>query len=104
LLFFEPETSTEHIARYYFRSEYLLLRNLPLQALEILARLDTPDLDPEQKRRVWYKIAIAQRMSHNYEGAAATIDRLIEHYPNREEFTRLKRRNLEQLMAEQSLD
>lgn len=103
LLFFEPETGAEHFSRYYYRSEYLLLRNLPLQALEILARIDTPDLDHEQKRRVWYKIAIAQRMSHNYEGAATTIDRLIEHYPNREEFTRLKRRNHEQLLAEQAM-
>jgi len=103
LLFFEPETGAEHFSRYYYRSEYLLLRNLPLQALEILARIDTPDLDHEQKRRVWYKIAIAQRMSHNYEGAAMTIDRLIEHYPNREELTRLKRRNHEQLVAEQAM-
>jgi tetratricopeptide (TPR) repeat protein len=103
LLYFEPETSAEHFARYYYQAEYLVLHNRPLQALEILARLDTPDLESEQKLRVWYKIAIAQRMAQNYAGADATLERLIQHFPGRDELVRLKRRNHEQFIAEQSL-
>jgi len=103
LLYFEPETGAEHFARYYYQAEYHILSNRPIQALEILARLDTPDLEAPQKQRVWYKIAIAQRMAHNYAGANETLDRLVQHTPGREEFARLKRRNYEQFIESQSL-
>ncbi|HKW15288.1 MAG TPA: tetratricopeptide repeat protein [Candidatus Krumholzibacteria bacterium] len=103
LLCFEPETGEEHFARYYYQAEYHLLSNRPLQALEILARLDTPDLETAHKQRVWYKIAVAQRMTHNYEGAGETLDRLVEQFPGREDFARLKRRNQEQFIETQSL-
>lgn len=103
LLYFEPETGAEHFARYYYQAEYHILSNRPIQALEILARLDTPDLEAAQKQRVWYRIAIAQRMAHNYAGANETLDRLVQHTPGREDFARLKRRNHEQFIEAQSL-
>jgi tetratricopeptide (TPR) repeat protein len=103
LLYFEPETGEEHFARYYFQAEYHLLCNRPIQALEILARLDTPDLGAAHRQRVWYKIAVAQRMMHNYAGASETLDRLVENFPARDEFARLKRRNHEQFIEHQSL-
>jgi tetratricopeptide (TPR) repeat protein len=103
LLYFEPETSAEHFARYYYQAEYHILCNRPLQALEILARLDMPGLEPEQKRRVWYKIAVSQRMTQNFAGAGETLDRLVQQFPDREDLARLKRRNQEQFIAEQSL-
>ena len=104
LLHFQPETGLEHFARYYYQAEYHALRNQPLQALEILARLDTPDMDDEQRPRVWLRIAICQRMIHNYAGASETLDRLIQRFPDRPEYARLKRRNQEQFLSEQSLE
>jgi len=103
LLSFEPATGEEHFARYYFQAEYHLLCNRPMQALEILARLDTPGLESGQKQRVWFKIASAQRTIHNYSGASETLNRLIQAFPDREDYTRLKRRNSEQLVESQSL-
>jgi len=103
LLCFEPGTGAEYFARYYYQAEYHALRNLPLQALEILAKLDTPDLDDEHRQRVWFKIAACQRMLHNYAGANDTLSRLVEHFPDHPEYARLKRRNHEQFLAEQSL-
>jgi tetratricopeptide (TPR) repeat protein len=103
LLYFEPETGEEHFARYYYQAEYHILSNRPLQALEILARLDTPALETAHKQRVWYKIAVAQRMIHNFAGAGETLDRLVEQFPGREDFARLKRRNQEQFIETQSL-
>jgi hypothetical protein len=102
LLRFEPETGAEHFARYYFQAEYEALRNRPLQALEILARLDTPDLGDDQRRRVWFKIAVCQRMTRNFAGANDTLQRLVDRFPNQTEYARLKRHNHEQLLAEQS--
>jgi tetratricopeptide (TPR) repeat protein len=103
LLHFEPETGEELSARYYYQAEYHRLSNRPLQALEILARLDTPDLAGEQKRRIWYKIAIAQRMTDNFAGAAETLDRLVQHFPGRDDLERLRRRNQEQFIEQQSM-
>jgi len=103
LLYFEPETGAEHFARYYYQAEYHILSNRPIQALEILARLDTPGLEAAQRQRVCYKIAVAQRMTHNYAGANETLDRLVQHAPGREDFARLKRRNHEQFIESQSL-
>jgi hypothetical protein len=103
LLYFEPETGEEHIARYYYQAEYHLMCNRPIQALAILARLDAPGLDPAHQQRVWYKIAVAQRMTHNYEGAGKTLERLVQQFPGREDFARLKRRNQEQFIEGQSL-
>ncbi|HEX6791807.1 MAG TPA: hypothetical protein VF247_10900 [Candidatus Krumholzibacteria bacterium] len=103
LLYFTPQTSEEHFSRYYYQAEYHLMSNRPLQALEILARLDTPDLSDDDRSRVWYKIVIAQRMTHNYAGAASTLERLVEHFPGREDLLRLKRRNHEQFIESQSL-
>jgi tetratricopeptide (TPR) repeat protein len=102
LLYFEPQTGEEHFARYYYQAEYHILCNRPLQALEILARLDTPDVATAQKQRLWYRIAIAQRMTHNYAGASETLERLVKHFPDRDEFARLRRRNQEQFIEEQS--
>ena len=104
LLCFEPETGAEHLARYYFEAEYHALRNRPLQALEILARLDTPALGDNDRRRVWYKIAVCQRMTRNFAGANDTLVRLVEHFPDQPEYARLKRRNHEQFLAEQSCE
>ena len=84
LLCFEPQTGEEHFARYYYEAEYHILSNRPIQALEILARLDTPDLGSVQKLWVWYKIAVAQRMTHNFAGAGETLERLVEKFPGRE--------------------
>ncbi|HET6349152.1 MAG TPA: hypothetical protein VFH88_08720 [Candidatus Krumholzibacteria bacterium] len=103
LLYFQPQTSAEHFARYYYQAEYHVLCNRPLQALEILARLDTPGLSDEEKERLWYKIAIAQRLTHNFAGAESTLDRLLQLFPGREEFARLKRRNHQQFIESQSL-
>lgn len=103
LLYFEPQTIEEHFARYYYQAEYHILSNRPIQALEILAHLDTPDLQTAEKQRVWYKIAVAQRAMRNFEGANETLGRLVASFPDREEFVRLKRRNLEQSIEEQSL-
>jgi tetratricopeptide (TPR) repeat protein len=103
LLYFEPESGTEHFARYYYQAEYHILSNRPIQALEILARLDTPGLETAEKQRVWYKIAVAQRMTHNFAGADTTLDRLVELFPGREDYARLKRRNHEQFIETQSL-
>ena len=103
LLYFQPQTGEEHFARYYYEAEYHILSNRPIQALEILARLDTPDLGSVQKQRVWYKIAVAQRMIHNFAGASETLERLVELFPGREDFARLKRRNHEQFIETQSL-
>jgi len=103
LLGFTPETGAEHFARYYYQAEYHLMCNRALQALEILAKLDTPDLADDQKQRVWYKIAVAQRATHNYEGAGLTLERLVQAFPAREDYTRLKRRNHQQFIEGQSL-
>jgi hypothetical protein len=103
LLYFEPETGDEHVGRYYYQAEYHLMCNRPIQALAILARLDTPGLDAPHQERVWYKIAVAQRMMHNYEGAGVTLERLMQKFPAREDFARLKRRNQEQFIEGQSL-
>jgi hypothetical protein len=103
LLAFEPETGEEHFARYYYRAEYHVLCNRPLQALEILAKLDTPDLARDQKLRIWYKIVVAQRMTQNYAGASQTLDRLVQNFPEREDLVRLKKRNHEQSIEEQSM-
>lgn len=102
LLYFEPETGEEHFARYYYQAEYHLMSNRPLQALEILARLDMPGLETVQKGRVWFKIAVAQRMTHNYTGANETLERLVQAFPGREDFARLKKRNHEQSIEAQS--
>ncbi len=102
LLYFEPETGEEHFARYYYQAEYHVMCNRPLQALEILAKLDTPGLETVQKQRVWFKIAVAQRMTHNYSGANETLERLVQAFPGREDFARLKKRNHEQSIEAQS--
>jgi predicted Zn-dependent protease len=102
LLYFEPETGEEHFARYYFQAEYHLMCNRPIQALEILAKLDTPGLETVQKQRVWFRIAVAQRMTHNYTGANETLERLVQAFPGREDFARLKKRNHEQSIEAQS--
>lgn len=102
LLYFEPETGAEHFARYYYQAEYHIMSNRPIQALEILARLDTPGLETVHKQRVWFKIAVAQRMTHNYSGANETLERLVEAFPGREDFARLKKRNQEQSIEAQS--
>ena len=104
LLAFTPETGAEHFARYYYQAEYHLLNSRPLQALEILAKLDTPDLADEQKLRIWYKIAVAQRATQNYSGAASTLERLVQLFPARHDLARLKRRNHEQFIEEQALE
>jgi tetratricopeptide (TPR) repeat protein len=102
LLYFEPETGEEHFARYYYHAEYHIMCNRPIQALEILAKLDTPGLESAQKLRVWYKIAVAQRMTHNYAGANETLERLVQAFPGRDDLARLKKRNHEQSIEEQS--
>lgn len=104
LLYFEPETSAEHFARYLYQAEYHRLCNRPLQALEILARLDTPDLELEQKRRVWFRIAVCQRMSQNFDGAAVTLQRLVECFPGHGDLARLERHNREQMLECQALE
>jgi tetratricopeptide (TPR) repeat protein len=101
LLQFQPRTGEEHIAHGYYQAEFHALRNRPLQALEILARLDTPELADEQRRRVWFKIAVCQRMTHNFEGANDTLQRLVERFPDNPEYARLKRRNHEQFLDAQ---
>ena len=102
LLYFQPETGAEHFARYYYQAEYHIMSNRPIQALEILARLDTPGLETVHKQRVWFRIAVAQRMTHNYTGASETLERLVEAFPGREDFARLKKRNHEQSIEAQS--
>jgi tetratricopeptide (TPR) repeat protein len=101
LLKFEPKNGAEQFARHYYEAEYLALRNRPLQALEVLARLDAPGLGDEEKRRVWFKIAVCQRMTQNFAGANDTLRRLVELFPDNPEYARLKRRNDEQLLDEQ---
>jgi hypothetical protein len=42
-------------------------------------------------------------MTHNFAGADTTLDRLVELFPGREDYARLKRRNHEQFIETQSL-
>jgi len=102
LLAFQPEGREEIFACRCFEAEHLLMKNRPLPAIKILAALDAPWLSSDQKRRVWFKIAICQRAVRDFAGAHETLTRLIDAFPNQEEFARLARTNFQQHLAEQS--
>ncbi|HEU4364666.1 MAG TPA: tetratricopeptide repeat protein [Candidatus Krumholzibacteria bacterium] len=102
LLAYEPRNDAEDFARRYFEAEHLILCNRPLPAMKILARLDAPGLSDEQRRRVWFKLAVCQRAVRDFAAAHETLTRLAEAYPEREEYARLARTNFEQHLSEQS--
>jgi hypothetical protein len=102
LLRYEPKDDAEVFARRYYEAEHMVLSNRPLPAIRILAGLDDPGLSDEQKRRVWFKLAVCQRMVHDFAAASETLTRLVDAFPGREEYARLARTNFEQHLAEQS--
>ena len=102
LIQFEPRGEAEIFARRYFEAEHMILSNRPLPAMKILASLDVPALPDEQKHRVWFKLAVCQRSIRDFTGANETLTRLVEAFPDREEYARLARTNFEQHLSEQS--
>ncbi len=104
LLSFEPENDGERFSRRYFQAEYLILRNRPLPAVEILFELDVPELTGQQKQLVWFKIAACQRLVRDFGAANETLTRMVKAFPDREEYARLARTNYEQYLSDQSRD
>lgn len=102
LLAYPPQNDAEVFACRYYEAEHLLLTKRPLPAMKIFAELDVPARDGEQRRRVWYKLAVCQRAIRDFAGAHETLTRLVDAYPGREEYARLARTNFEQHLSEQS--
>ncbi len=104
LLSFQPDGDAEKFARLYFEAEYLSVCGRLLPALEILAQIDALGLTDDQKQRVWYKMAVCQRMVRDFGAANTTLTRLVETFPAREDYSRLLRTNFEQYISEQSVE
>jgi tetratricopeptide (TPR) repeat protein len=102
LLAFEPADEAEDFARSFYRAEYQLLMNRPLQALQLFGKLDTPSLAEDRKRRVWFKTAVCQRSIRDFAAARQTLERLLQAFPGVAEYERLAQRNYEQYLEEQN--
>ncbi|MDH4337690.1 MAG: tetratricopeptide repeat protein [Candidatus Krumholzibacteria bacterium] len=102
LLKYEAKNDAESFSRSYFEAEHLIMSSRPLPAMKILAGLDTPGLSDDQKRRLWFRLAACQRAIHDFAAAQETLTRLVEAFPDREEYARLARTNFEQHLSEQS--
>jgi tetratricopeptide (TPR) repeat protein len=103
LLSFAPRDDAEKFAQRYYEAEYHALSGRPLPALDILARLGDHNLTDDQRRRLWFKMAVCQRSMNDFAAASDTLRRLTQAFPDQPEFARLARRNTEQL-AEQAGD
>lgn len=98
------EEERDEVALAFDEIESELTRGRPARALEQLQALAEDELTEEQRKKVWLETAACQRTMQDIDAARATLDRLVERYPDCPEVDRLAKLNYRDYLELQCAD